>query len=517
MKNKLIRLFYCLVILSPFLGLGQNNTFSPYSRYGIGEIASVTPAHNQGMGGAFIALKPDSTMPNFLNIGNPASYALIKLTTLEVGGSFFYSQFRGQSANSSLNKWSANFGYGTLGFPIRGNGGACFGIMPYTNVGYDMQNGQTINAIGLITDQYRGSGGFNKAFIGYGIMPFRKQLTRFNRKHLFVPDSMKRLSHTGFKVRQLFSKILSDLSLGVNVDYIFGNISNETNISYPNIISYRNTYIGNFTSVSAVTGNFGLQSAITLDSITDHRGRRRRIEIEVEALKTKGISGQELSIKRDSIEKHTPLHRRAMLNRVKFTFGYFMRLNNSLAATQSALVYNYSQDGTGAITVPDTLVKTSNVSGKIQLPLEQGFGVGFKKGERLNIVADFALTNWQNFKFFDEANDFKNNYRVALGANFVPEKYAAGHGSFFKKVNYRIGCSYQTGYINIRNTVVSDKYVSLGVGIPVGIGRLSSMVNISGQLGQMGTTANNLLKQNYFRVNFGFTFSDRWFQKFRYD
>ena len=37
----------------------QINTSSPYSRYGLGERAQQTLAHNQGMGGAFVALKAD--------------------------------------------------------------------------------------------------------------------------------------------------------------------------------------------------------------------------------------------------------------------------------------------------------------------------------------------------------------------------------------------------------------------------------------------------------------------------
>ena len=101
--------------------------------------------------------------------------------------------------------------------------------------------------------------------------------------------------------------------------------------------------------------------------------------------------------------------------------------------------------------------------------------------------------------------------------NYVPEKYAAGIGDFFKKLNYRLGATYQTGYINLNNTTVSNYAVTAGVGFPVGFGRLSSMVNISAQYGQMGTTTNNLIKENYWKINFGFTFSDRWFQKFKYD
>ena len=76
----------------PALVLSQLNTFSPYSRYGLGEMSPTTLAHNSGMGGTYIALKPDSTMPIFINTGNPASYSLIKLTTLELGGSFLNSK-----------------------------------------------------------------------------------------------------------------------------------------------------------------------------------------------------------------------------------------------------------------------------------------------------------------------------------------------------------------------------------------------------------------------------------------
>lgn len=514
MKNKLI-IFSCLVILLPFLGLSQNNTFSPYSRYGIGEIAPSTLAHNSGMGGAYIALKPDSTMPNFLNTGNPASYALIKLTSLEVGGSYIYSKFTG--TQSSLKKWSANFAYGTLGFPIRSNGGACFGIMPYSNVGYDSQNNGNQEGVGSITYQYRGSGGLNKAFVGYGIMPFKSRLTKFRRRNLAVPDSLRRLSKAEFNAGNFFSKMLSDFSLGVNVNYIFGNIQNETNVSYPNALLYSNTYVGDYVSVGAVTGNFGAQSAITIDSVIDKKRRKDVIAREVEEFKKMGFSGAALDLKRDSVERYTGKYHRALVQRVKITLGYFMGLNNSLNATHSSVVYNYGLDGTGAAINQDTIINHNNLPGTVKLPLEQGFGIGIKKGERINAVADFAITNWQNFKFFDNLSDFKKNYRVAVGVNFVPEKYAAGNGAFFKRVNYRLGASYQTGYINIRNTVVSDMSVTAGVGLPVGIGRLSSMVNISGQYGQMGTVTNGLLKQNYFRVNFGFTFSDRWFQKFRYD
>lgn len=486
MKNRLFLIFF-IVFSSPFFK-AQNNTFSPYSRYGLGDINPSTFAHNAGMGGAYIALKPDSGVARngqpqamFINTGNPAAYPYIKYSTLEVGGTYINSKFTGN--NSSLNKWSTNFAYAALGFPIRNNGGACFGIMPYSNVGYDLKNTEDEAGIGSVNYLYSGTGGLNKVFAGYGIAPFQNRLVNFRKKHLYIDDSLKHLSKGSYKARDFGSKLLSDLSLGFNVNYIFGSIEQTSRVVYPNSLNYNNTYRENTLNLGAFTGNFGVQTAITIDSV-----------------KQKGTT-----------------KRRQLAQKVKFTFGYFMALNNTFKANYDATVYNYILNGFGDEILRDTVLYKANQKGNITLPLEQGFGFGYKKGERINLCADFALTNWSQFVFLDNPSSLKDNYRVALGLNFVPEKFAAGNGAFFRKLNYRFGVNYQTGYISVKNTVVSSYAVSAGVGFPVGIGRLSSMVNVSAQYGQMGSTGNNLIKENYWKINFGFTFSDRWFQKFRYD
>ena len=456
-------------------------------------------------------------MPIFLNVGNPASYPLIRLTTLEVGGSYLYSEFKGNN-NSSLRKWGTNFAYGALGFPVRGNGGACFGLMPYSHVGYETANTVEVENIGNVQYKFYGDGGLNKAFIGYGILPFNKHLVRFRSKHLYAPDSSKVLSHKHYLRRDKLSKMVNDFSLGFNVNYIFGNISNTTRIVYPNSLTYNNTYRERILTMGDFTGNFGAQTGSTIDSITDRKGRKKRIEDALATLKTSAnLSDADLKMKRDSVSAATPLHNRVLKQKVKFTFGYFTNLNNPLKVNYSTAVYNYILNGSGQEIIRDTAIYAPDKKGTIRLPMEQGFGIGIKKGERINIVADFAITGWQKFKYLNEVSTFKNNYRIAAGANFVPEKYAAGRGAFLRRVNYRIGASYQTGYINIDKALISDYSVSLGIGLPVGIGRLSSMVNISGQYGVMGSNDPTLIKQNYWRVNFGFTFCDRWFQKYHED
>lgn len=503
------------MIFSALAAFAQNNTYNPFSRFGLGELAPTTLAHNRAMGGAHIALRPDSTMPVFINTGNPAAYSLIKLTTLEVGGTYLYSDVR--SVTASQKRWGTSFAYGTLGFPIKKNGAMCIGLMPYSHVGYNTESSVATSGIGNVQYKFSGTGSLNKAFIGYGVMPFYKQLRRYRRYHLYIPDSTKTLSRPAYYTGEFFSKLLSDFSIGFNANYLFGNILNTSRVIYPNSLLYNNTFKESTFYMGDFTGNFGFQTAATIDSVLDRKGRKNRIKQAYKQLSEQGFSQVSINEKRDSIMLANPLQRRLLREKIKFTFGYFMGLNNALKVTHSSVALNYIQNSAGQEILRDTAFYQKEQSGKITLPLEQGFGIGFKKGERLNIVADFAITNWQNFKFINELNALKDNYRIAAGFNFVPDKYAVGHNAMIKRTNYRFGFSYQTGFINLSNTLISDYSISAGFGLPVGIGRLSSMVNISAQAGRMGTNANGLLMENYIRIHFGFTFCDRWFQKFRYD
>jgi hypothetical protein len=154
----------------------------------------------------------------------------------------------------------------------------------------------------------------------------------------------------------------------------------------------------------------------------------------------------------------------------------------------------------------------------LRLPREQGFGIALKKGERINIAADFGITSWGSFRMpGTDPSELKDEYRISAGMTYVPEKYAAGRGALGRRMNYRFGFTYKTGFLKIQNQAITDRFVSIGLGIPVGIARLSSMVNVSAQFGQLGAGTNGIISENYVRVHFGFTFSDRWFQKFRYE
>jgi len=472
----------------------QINTFSPYSRFGLGELNQNTFAHNQGMGGACIALKPDSIFPVMINTGNPASYALIKFATFEVGGNFTNSKLT--SGSSSVVKQNTNFNYGALGFPIRRKSGAAFGIMPYSNVGYNMQSISNVTNIGDVTYNYNGEGGFNKLFFGYGTMPFKERVLKFRKKQARnLLDSNFTFSRSRYKTKEFFSELLSDFSIGANANYLFGSIRNYTDVRYPNSLNYYNTIREKTIRINDITGNFGIQTGFTIDSV-----------------KTKNSDNAASGTTR----------KRALKEKIKFTFGYFMALNNTVKAKYDLISYNYFLTNSAGFLAKDTVINIIDEVGKIKLPLEQGFGIGFKKGEKLNVVLDYAVTNWADFKLFDYTNSLKNNSRIAIGANYVPEKFATGKGTYFLRTQYRAGAFYNTGYLDINKTMVSTYGVTAGLSLPVGIRTGTGLVNLGVQYGQTGSQSNNLIKENFWRINLGFTFNatyfdDLWFRKFRYD
>lgn len=485
MKTRFLILAFILVSTFSF---SQILTSSPYSRYGLGELNSQTFSNSSAMGGSFIAYHQDTIAPFFINAANPAGLASIRLSVFELGGQAQFTKI--SSDVTSINKKNTNFSYGSIGFPLKRFGGAAFGIMPYSTVGYKITSIEEVNSIGSIKYVFQGDGGYNKAFLGAGFKPFRKQESKF--LHSAKHDSLTKYNKSAKYKRIKFGKqLLSELSIGATGNYLFGTVNQTTDIIYPGSITYYNTKRQRSIHVSDFTFNGGLQTHFTIDSVKYHGS--------------------------DSLKKG---HRVELKQKIKVGFGFFINTPMGIQAKQSNIIYNYSLDGFGVERPKDTILNSTGNTGTIMLPLEMGFGFSIKKGEKLTLLMDAATANWSGFKYFDTPNtEFKNSYRVSAGLNYVPNKLAFGSSNYIKRVQYRLGLSYSDGYLDIKNTRIANYAITAGLGLPVGIGRFDdiAVVNISAQYGKMGTVSNNLLQEEYVRLILGFTFNKRWFIKYKYD
>lgn len=456
-------------------------TSSPYSRYGLGELNLQTFATPAAMGGSFIAYQQDTIAPFFINAANPAGLASLRLTSLEIGGQAQFTKIG--NADAAIRKKNINFSYGSLGFPLKRFGGMAFGIMPYSTVGYKINSTQDSPNIGTMNYVFEGDGGINKVFLGTGIKPFHKQLTKF-RRSAYADTLVKYNKTKQYKNKKFAKQLLSELSIGITANYLFGTINQSSNVIYPGSVMFYNSKRQRAIQVNDFTFNGGLQTNFTIDSIGS-KGKRRELK-----------------------------------QRIKIGVGFFVNTPSEVNAKQSNIIYNYALDGFGVERPKDTVLNSQDVKGTITLPLEMGIGLSIKKGEKLTVLMDAATTNWKEFKYFDApSNDFKNSFRVSAGLNYVPNKLAFGSSNYIKRIQYRLGVSYSDGYLDLKNTAISNAFISAGLGLPVGIGRFDdlAMINISAQYGKMGTISNNLLQEDYVRIVLGFTFNKRWFIKYKYD
>ncbi len=472
--------------------VAQRFTDSPYSRFGIGDIAQRTFSQSNSLGGSRIALKNDTLLPLFINIANPASYSSIALTTFEAGVNSTFNKFSNSKTSANSNNTSLN--YIAFGFPIRKSMGACFGIMPLSSTGYDINHYSEVENIGEIKENYEGSGGTNQIFLGTAWKPFSNKFLKYKNSENFQND-LKNENSAIVNNKLFLNRWLSSISFGANAYYYFGTINTYSRLIYPEVSNTFNTKVSREIQLNAFSGSFGLQNTFTISR-----------------LKTK---------ERDTVSTSSTFQKRKyreLKKKIEITIGYTYSMNNSLNANYSEfantfLYYGFARNET----VRDTIYYKADQKGTIKLPETHGIGISIRKGNHLNFLFDVEKQLWSNFVYLNEKNNLQDLTRISFGAEWVPNRFATTKGDYLKRIQYRIGARYCDGYITVNKSKVSDKAVTFGLGLPAGSNKLYNTLNLSFEIGETGSLQQGLIKYNYVKATIGFTFNDRWFLKYKYD
>lgn len=163
--------FLLCIILCVFstMMIAQNNDNSPYSRYGIGDLADPNLNHTRQMGG----LGASFLDGYHINIVNPASLAYLNATAFDVGVFAKRTQLKDSKAQNAF--WSGNLEYLSLAFPLRNpinevydnvkrdyKLAMAFTLMQHSSVGYDIANSDSTSTGMQFTRNYNGTGGTYK-------------------------------------------------------------------------------------------------------------------------------------------------------------------------------------------------------------------------------------------------------------------------------------------------------------------------------------------------------------------
>jgi len=206
---------------------------SPYSRYGIGDLA---PNHNvftRGMGGIAAGI----TDSRSINFTNPASLTSIYNTIFDVGTEIDYRILKNTNPAKKFTSANTYVSYLTMAFPLTTPKMAkkdmfwamSFGIKPVSKMNYKIEKNERLTGIDSLKTLYEGSGGLNQAFFG-----------------------------TGFKYK--------NLSVGINAGYMFGSKDYSTVLTFisDSAFFYYLSNSSNKTTYGGLFINGGLQYDIAL-------------------------------------------------------------------------------------------------------------------------------------------------------------------------------------------------------------------------------------------------------------
>lgn len=163
----------------------ENGMNSPYTRYGFGQLSTMELGANKGMGGVGIGLHNS----NQINLLNPASYAAVDTLTflLDIGMSLHNTNFA--EGGVKMNARNTTFDYLAMQFRLIPKLGMTIGMTPFSNIGYNFSNSQTIrddeDGEVITTNRYHGSGGLRQVTAGLGWTPFKGLAVGANLSYLY--------------------------------------------------------------------------------------------------------------------------------------------------------------------------------------------------------------------------------------------------------------------------------------------------------------------------------------------
>ena len=411
--SKILSALIALQLSGTLAVIAQNGTMTPYSRYGYGILKDNATAAQRNMGGVGYAMISGRQ----INVMNPASYAAIdSLTFLFDMGIDFTTMWQNETVdgNKLSDKQSGGgLDYITMQFPIGKFMGASFGILPYSSVGYsfgsEIENGATSR---------QGTGSINQLYLG------------------------------------LAGRIYKDLSVGVNVAYLFGSTFND---SYAYTSSGSSTLFEREFEVRDWRMDIGVQYGFNIS-------RKNRINLGVVYSPKKDFNGHAITYAYDMAQETAPVE----------TDNVRLRDNFSMAESWGA-------------------------------------GIGWEWDKRLYAEVDFTYQPWSKTKYQGVMQDgsdsqLDDRYKFAAGLKFIPKL----RGSYLQRIEYRAGGFYNHDYLRILGNNVREYGASIGFGLPVP--SLKTIISLGLEWSHRQATPDPLIKENYLSITLGMNINELWYR-----
>lgn len=201
----------------------QNDISTPYSKYGYGLPSNVTSGAYDAMGKVGYAVQH----PHLINFKNPASYVAFDSLSFIADASFSIYSSTLKTTDVTQKATYARPAYITIGLPLTRHWRTSAGILPFSNLGYNIADSKALPNNINATYNYKGSGGLLQLYWGNAF------------------------------------KICKGLSVGLNLSYLFGRLNYSKSAEFDGNYFFH-TMVDNTTLVDGLYLSGGIQYFATI-------------------------------------------------------------------------------------------------------------------------------------------------------------------------------------------------------------------------------------------------------------
>ena len=277
-------------------------------------------------------------------------------------------------------------------------------------------------------------------------------------------------------------------SMGVNASYVFGTLNRNNSVIFQEG-SFYNTRVQNKMTLSGFSFDAGIHF------YQEIQGKAENDKWTYQLGATQTFASQ-IGARRDF-------------------YAYSFIYNFSVQEVPKDTTYFY-EDQSGNITIPDQF--------------SIGMNIGRNKQDKnvWSIGAQLNISNWDIYQeVFDNITsniqELTQSTEIIFGGRITPSiEFDNKNKNTFQKTTYSMGLRYGNSFIKLNDQHLTNYGMNFGMSIPLLSSRSLSRINISTELGRIGTIENELIEENYLKLSVGFSLApdtryDRWFKKRKYD
>lgn len=381
-----------MLMLSLQKGIAQNTT-SPYSILGIGDIETKDFGRWYGMGSTSIALGS----AYYINASNPASLMALdeRMMTFDLANRGKSAHFKYATADTSTAT-TKDFSVrrASLAFKPNKNWAFSFGLKPYSTINYLLQESNAVYSnSSVLSKQIDGSGGLNQVYFSYA------------------------------------RRLAKNLSIGLTSSYYFGSANIKTEYYGTELSS---TLVKQqYNIMNAVQFQLGLQYVLKVSPAVTHRiGFTISNPTSIQQRTETEYLSSDVSIKK------TTDTRKDFKLPISAGIGYALVLNDQLTISADASFYNWKKQ---KVDYPNSYTTPSG-------RLSAGFEYVNKKK-----INQYKYENW----YIQGGASIENNYIRIQNKDLYSVSFTVGLGKNLSRLmsvytGYEYGVKGNTAYGQIR-------------------------------------------------------------------